>query len=764
MSFDPRRMGRRASVSILLFVGALLLVLETPLKDFVEKQLTLPVLFQLRQHLSPEQELDSRIKVFAFDDRTFQNLQNDDLNFDQWVKVLQNLAAQKPRVILIDKYFGSYQTQQDLRALSDAMQKLDVPVTIGSFATKAKQVSQHSFLKPAQPEQILPVESLQARPQPASDLVLVGPHPDLKQHFSRLGHINYKGYGFIQAVMPLQGGERVIHLGLAAAKKRQLDGDGNLFLDDHQVPLREGDLLINLKAKANYAQSVYSLLPLLKRAEKGVATKSVQADDIVVLLPKMFTGNTDYIETPLGPMPGGYLLVALVESYLSQRWFTYSKVDELFILGAGLFGLLLGFRRSHMFFLSAVILSAVLILSLSLILFSQTLFYLPWFFPVFSMLGCAWISHAERNRQLEKRTQIAESSLEGRLSPQLIGEIRRHPEQFDFRPTDRRVSVMFVDLVNFARATNALRPRDVFQHLRSMIQLISRHVHEHGGIVDNVIGDGVLCFFGYDYNLERTAADHAERAVRCAVAIQRSNYRRIEEDLNHERPVLPIRIGINTTTVHFGDLGGTKSIRPTLVGAGVNLAARLESSCESFRILLSETSLEELSPVFRNAHRFYPRQVSLKHYKGMFSAWEVLPLDDIDLSLALDRYQKFHELERYEERLRLELPDGLQALVDGRMISLVNISQRGMAFQGPRYYGKDVFVQLELRATGANHWQDFVDSIPSKPLYLQIVWGYPEGSDRFRHGARFLNLPPGVRQQFIDHLQRDQLHHQEEAS
>ncbi|MCX6127109.1 MAG: hypothetical protein NTV34_20490, partial [Proteobacteria bacterium] len=40
----------------------------------------------------------------------------------------------------------------------------------------------------------------------------------------------------------------------------------------------------------------------------------------MVILPAMYTGNTDFRETPFGPMAGGYHLVAVLQSALSGKW------------------------------------------------------------------------------------------------------------------------------------------------------------------------------------------------------------------------------------------------------------------------------------------------------------------------------------------------------------------------------------------------------------------------------------------------------------
>src|SRR5205085_1827756 len=102
--------------------------------------------------------------------------------------------------------------------------------------------------------------------------------------------------------------------------------------------------------------------------------------------------------------------------------------------------------------------------------------------------------------------------------------------------------------------------------------LVTKVVNDEAGTIDKFIGDGVMAFWGAPALLE----DHAWRACLAALRIEQGmtvlNERWVEE--GHK--ALNVRIGINSDAVLVGNIGSKERMGYTVIGDGVNIAARLE--------------------------------------------------------------------------------------------------------------------------------------------------------------------------------------------
>ncbi len=117
-------------------------------------------------------------------------------------------------------------------------------------------------------------------------------------------------------------------------------------------------------------------------------------------------------------------------------------------------------------------------------------------------------------------------------------------------------------------------------------------------MLDKFIGDAIMAAFGIPFAHD----DDDDRAVRtaCAMMSELNTYNR-ERVSDGKRPV-NIGIGINTDEVVSGNIGSPKRMDYTVIGDGVNLAARLESACKQYgaQILISENTQKNLRGTYRS--------------------------------------------------------------------------------------------------------------------------------------------------------------------
>jgi adenylate cyclase len=116
-------------------------------------------------------------------------------------------------------------------------------------------------------------------------------------------------------------------------------------------------------------------------------------------------------------------------------------------------------------------------------------------------------------------------------------------------------------------------------------------VIEHGGTINEFIGDAIFAVFGAPLD----HADHAERAAGCALAMQGAM---AEINAVHAAAGLPrfeMGIGLHTGEAVVGNIGSEQRAKYAVVGSAVNLAARIESITVGGQILLSAATLRAVS-------------------------------------------------------------------------------------------------------------------------------------------------------------------------
>jgi class 3 adenylate cyclase len=121
---------------------------------------------------------------------------------------------------------------------------------------------------------------------------------------------------------------------------------------------------------------------------------------------------------------------------------------------------------------------------------------------------------------------------------------------------------------------------------------MAKLVHVHEGTLGKIMGDGIMVFFGDPVSIP----DHAERAVRLAIDMQRKIVHLREEWLAYGHD-LTIGIGINTGYMTVGNIGSEFHRDYTVVGNQVNIAARLESMAKPGEILVSRRTYSKAKDI-----------------------------------------------------------------------------------------------------------------------------------------------------------------------
>jgi len=169
-------------------------------------------------------------------------------------------------------------------------------------------------------------------------------------------------------------------------------------------------------------------------------------------------------------------------------------------------------------------------------------------------------------------------------------------------------TVLFSDIRGFTSHSEKLGAQGTVAMLNEYFTLMVDCIQKEGGMLDKFIGDAIMAGFG----LPVVHDDDVDRSVRASiamiVALRCWNVQRASEG----KDPIEIGIGLNTDMVVSGNIGSKKRMDYTMIGDGVNLAARLESSCKQYgaRILISEFTYKKLRGTYR------AREIDLALHKG----------------------------------------------------------------------------------------------------------------------------------------------------
>ena len=170
---------------------------------------------------------------------------------------------------------------------------------------------------------------------------------------------------------------------------------------------------------------------------------------------------------------------------------------------------------------------------------------------------------------------------------QLADRLAAQPETA-IEPQEVEVSVLFSDIRGFSTLAERLPARDVAAVVGKHLSAMAEVVLSLGGMIDKFQGDAVMVVFG----APEPTLDHAEQALRCAIAMQARQTELNAEGWDADVPELGVGIGVNTGPVIAGTVGGGGRLEYTVVGDAVNVAQRLQSEAEGGEIVAAASTVK----------------------------------------------------------------------------------------------------------------------------------------------------------------------------
>ncbi|MEE9344761.1 MAG: adenylate/guanylate cyclase domain-containing protein [Methylococcales bacterium] len=197
------------------------------------------------------------------------------------------------------------------------------------------------------------------------------------------------------------------------------------------------------------------------------------------------------------------------------------------------------------------------------------------------------------------------------------------------RPHNLTATVLFSDICDFSPVAEQLQPEELLNWLNPYMQAMLKTVTNHNGMVNKMIGDGIMAVFGAP--VKRTSEveirEDAVNAATCALEMGKALDLLNKDFRRQNLPQMKIRIGIMTGPLVAGSIGDKERLEYTVLGDTVNIAARLESHDKTsnhentYRILLGKSTLAYLSKYFSTR---YIGQIKLKGKSEQVSVYQLI--------------------------------------------------------------------------------------------------------------------------------------------
>ncbi len=202
--------------------------------------------------------------------------------------------------------------------------------------------------------------------------------------------------------------------------------------------------------------------------------------------------------------------------------------------------------------------------------------WLPWALPAFfALLAATALSTAEHALTRSQRERLS-AHLGSYLPAPVAARLMASDPSGSVQVNMRHVSVMVADIRNFSAFAAHRPPEETAALLHAFYCIAVDVIEQHGGVVENVVGDSVLAA----WNAYSECASHPPQALAAAKELSRAtrallSTRTLPQDEHLVQP-LALGIGVETGVAIVGSFGPTRRRAHVALGEPVSVASRLQ--------------------------------------------------------------------------------------------------------------------------------------------------------------------------------------------
>jgi len=329
-------------------------------------------------------------------------------------------------------------------------------------------------------------------------------------------------------------------------------------------------------------------------------------------------------------------------------------------------------------------------------------------------------------QELERRNEFIRKVFGRYTSDEVVEALLDAPDGLKLGGEKREVTILMSDLRGFTALAERLEATEVVSLLNHYLSAMVEVIQRHGGTIDEIIGDAILVLFGAPVAME----DAAQRAVLCALGMQKAMEAVNEQNLQRGWPEIEMGIGLHSGDVVVGNIGSTKRSKYGVVGRTINTTARIESFTVGGQVIVSPTVVRAAG------HSLILGDEVEVHAKGMQEALRCRQLlgheDHPELGLdqqatcnTLAEPVPFHYVLLTGKHFNEQMEPGTFLAMSSRRAVI--------AAAGPLPAYSNILLRLEAEP----------GEIEVPELYAKVIRVFDEAGNRFL--IHFTSVPPGVR-------------------
>jgi adenylate cyclase len=264
-----------------------------------------------------------------------------------------------------------------------------------------------------------------------------------------------------------------------------------------------------------------------------------------------------------------------------------------------------------------------------------------------------------------RKENLIKNKFAAKVSKEVMENLLDDNDDKSFLNMNKEISVFFSNIIDFTEIAQAMPSANkLIEFLNDYMNPMSKIIISQKGTVDKFIGDAIMAYWNAPGDVE----NHADKAVATALkqlyeirklnAIIRKEEKYKElvnmcED-KHIEPI-SISIGINTGEAVIGEMGSDARSDYTIIGASVNLGAKLESLCKYYGTNCNISNFTKWQLKENYIFRFLD-VVIVKGQSRPMQVWEVIDFDaplEKESLYSVDRDRLDEELAQYHWALDL---------------------------------------------------------------------------------------------------------------